>query len=200
MSLRHICAMVASLFVLSGCIPAVITGASAVGYGAAQHRSMGTAVDDAKLHSQIKGNMVRHSASMFTSVDVDVHEGRVFLTGKVIDPQHRIEALRLAWLPVGVREVINEIQLVQKRDLKQSAKDTWITTKVKSQLFNNRAVRSINYGVDTINNVVYLFGLASSLQELESAKHTASTVKGVARVVSHVRVLNDPHRQKYVAE
>src|SRR5690606_17590191 len=114
--------------------------------------------------------------------------GRVLLTGKVNTPDTKVTAVRLAWQPNGVREVIDEIVVTDKDSIGDLTNDTWITTQVKSKLLFNKDVRSINYSVETVNAVVYLIGIARSQAELETATAIASTVKGVKRVISHVRL------------
>ncbi len=177
------------VFVLNGCMAAVLGGSGAVGYGVAQERSFGTAVDDTTISAQIHSAFVQSDVNnLLPKVGVEVHEGRVLLTGVVQKVDHRVEAVRLAWQPRGVKEVINEIQVAEKPSAKIWGQDAWITAQVKGQLLKAKNVRSVNYSVETVNGTVYLIGLANSQAELEEATRVASIVKGVKQVISHIRI------------
>lgn len=188
--------MVVCLGALSGCFAVAAGGAGAVGVTAAQERSVGTAVDDNVIYAEISSLYVQNKFNdLYMNISVAVDEGRVLLTGTVKDPETRVEAVRLAWQPKGVKEVSNEIQVTDKSSIKDIANDTWITAQVRSKLLFNKGIRSINYSVDTVNGVVYLMGLAKDEAELNKATYLASTVKGVRKVVSHVRYYDDERRQ-----
>ena len=182
-------ASAAVLPMLQGCIPVVAGGAAATGVAAAQERTVGGAVDDTTIWAEIKHHYIQADINeLLEDVNVEVNEGRVLLTGSVRDPQTRVDAVKYAWKPNGVKEVINEINVTDKSSLKDLAKDTWITTQIKSKFLLNQDIRSINYYVETINGVVYLLGVAQDQQELDAATNLASTVNGVQRVISYMRM------------
>lgn len=182
-------------FLLSGCLHLVVATAAEVGLAAAQERSVGDAVDDASILVQIKESYLQKDVNeLTTAVSIEVIEGRVFLTGSVHDPATRISAVRLAWQPKGVKEVVNEIQVSKNRDLKQIAKDNAITSQISGKMLMNGDIKSINYSVETVNQIVYLMGIAQNMDELANATQIARTVKGVKSVVSHVRLKDDPLR------
>jgi len=178
------------LFFLNGCIQAALTAVTGVGYSVAQERSVGNAVDDAGILGQIESEYVQKDVNnLFHKIDVQVHEGRVLLTGSVLEPEHRVEAVRLAWQPQGVKEVINEIQVVDKEGTpKDYAIDAWVTTQIKAKLLVSGEIKSINYSVETVNAIVYLMGVAQNQTELDKVTNIASTIKGVKKVISHVRL------------
>ncbi len=181
---------------LGGCVTAAVSGATAVSYAVVQERSVGNAVDDATILTHINSlYLQKHVDEYFSSIDVDVHEGRVLLTGKVPTAEHKVEAVRLAWQPVGVREVINEIIVADKSTVNDYARDAWINAQINGKLLVSRYVRSINYSVEVLDGVVYLFGIAQDKDELDRATQASSTVKGVQKVISHVRLKTDPARQ-----
>lgn len=184
-----------TLAFVTGCVPVVVGGAGGVGTSAVQERSVGGAVDDTTIHTQINSLFIQdHVDDLFHSIGIEVHEGRVLLTGAVKSQEHRIKAVSLAWKPEGVKEVINEIEILDEFPAAQTAKDTWITTQLKSKLLFKEDVRSINYTIATFNGVVYLLGVAQDQEELDLATDTASKVKGVRKVVSHVKLKDDPAR------
>jgi osmotically-inducible protein OsmY len=193
--LRNSIFAVSLLFSLSACAAAVLGGAGTAGYTGVQERSIGGAVDDAVIHAEITSRFIQEDVNkLLVDVGVEVHEGRVLLTGAVKDPETQIDAVRIAWQPKGVKEVINEIQVTDKTTYKDVAKDIWITTQIRSKLLFNKHVRSINYSVETVNGIVYLMGLAQSEEELNTVTHISSTVKGVEKVISHVRSFEDDRR------
>jgi osmotically-inducible protein OsmY len=124
-----------------------------------------------------------------------VHEGRVLLTGKANSQETVIEVVNIAWGIVGVREVINELR-VDARDQPDSyAKDAVISGQVKSRLFLEKNINSVNYTVETVDGVVYMMGIAQDQIELERAAAVAATTSGVRKVVSHVRLKDSEYRR-----
>jgi osmotically-inducible protein OsmY len=186
--------MIALLLPLGGCVAAA-GGAAGTGFTVTQERSAGEIVDDATVWTRINSHYIQKDVNdLFSHVNIEVHEGRVLLTGNVEAPQTKVEAVRLAWQAEGVKEVINEIEVRNKTSLNDSARDTWLTAQVKSKFLLERNMRSVNYTVETVNGVVYLLGIAQDEDELSIATKIASRVKGVKKVVSHVRLKDDPLR------
>jgi len=184
-----------STTLLNGCSP-ILAGSGALGASMLQERSVGDAVNDITIRGEINSFYIQTDVNnIFPDVSIEVHEGRVLLTGQVTDPAYRVEAVRLAWQPRGVKEVINEIEVTSEESSpKQFAADAWISTQAKAKLLLNNRIRSINYTVDTVNSTVYLMGVAQNEEELAEATYEVSIVRGVKRVVSHVRLKDDPKR------
>lgn len=180
---------------LSGCAALIIGGGTEGAVIAAQERSVGNAVDDASILIRIK-NLYAHQdfKDLLANVEIKVVEGRVLLTGNVDKPDSQIEAVRLAWQVDGVKEVINEVQISDKAGFVNYARDLWISTQVKSRLLFAKDIRSINYSIITVNQVVYIMGIAQDQGELDRATYVASTTNSVQRVVSYVRLKDDPRR------
>lgn len=180
-------------FSQSGCEAIILGGAAKVGAVVAEERTVGEAVDDTAIWSEIKSLYLQKNVnSIFSGINVEVKQGRVLLTGQVTNPADRVEAVRLAWQPTGVQEVINEIQITDKASISDAANDIWINTQVNTKLLVEKNVKSINYSVDTINGIVYLMGVAQNEWEMNQTALVASKVKGVKRVISHVQVKKDP--------
>ncbi len=118
----------------------------------------------------------------------------MLLKGAVERPGPRVKAVRLTWQADGVREVINEIQVTDEGGLVNYARDTWISTQLKSKILFDADILSINYNVETVNGTVYLIGIAQSDQELGKVTGHARTIPNVRRVVSHVVLKDDPRR------
>ena len=184
-----------SLFLLTGCITAAIGAGTETAVVAAQERSVGNAVDDAGILLAIKTLYAKQDVKdLLANVEVKSVEGRVLLTGNVDKPDSQIEAVRLAWQVSGVKEVMNEIQISDKSGFWNYTKDVWISSQVRTRLVFGKDIRSINYSVITVNQVVYLMGIAQSEDELARATNVASTTSYVQRVVSYVRLKDDPRR------
>ena len=132
-------------------------------------------------------------------VDVTVNEARILLTGIVQNEKEAQKAVNIAWKVKNVKEVIDEIQVVKRfrifRTSNQYLKDTSITSNIQSKLLFTKNIPSVNYQIITVNNVVYLLGVATSNSELNKVNNIAAKTKGVNRVVSHV-ILKDDNRRK----
>lgn len=180
---------------LSGCVPILVGAGTESAVVVAQERSVGNAVDDAGILLRIKNLYAKQDyKDLLANVEIKVVEGRVLLTGNVDKPDSQIEAVRLAWQVEGVKEVINEVQISDKAGLGNYARDVWISTQVRARLVLAKDVHSINYSVITVNQVVYLMGIAQDQGELDRATYVASTTSYVQRVVSYVRLKDDPRR------
>ena len=193
--MRPIAFLIAGLFMLSGCVPLLVGAGTETAVVVAQERSVGNAMDDAGILIQLKNLYAKQDyKDLLANVEIKVVEGRVLLTGNVDKPDSQIEAVRLAWLVEGVKEVINEIQINDKAGFMNYARDLWISTQIKSRLIFAKDIRSINYSLITVNQVVYLMGIAQSQDELDKVTYIASTTSYVQRVVSYVRMKDDPRR------
>ncbi len=187
--------LVASLLLTSGCIPVLIGAGTETAVVVAQERSVGSAVDDASILIRIKNLYAKQDyKDLLANVEVKSVEGRVLLTGNVDKPESQIEAVRLAWQVDGVKEVINEVQINDKAGIWNYTRDVWISTQIRSRLIITKDIRSINYSVITVNQVVYLTGIAQDQAELDRVTYVASTTNYVQRVVSYVRLKDDPRR------
>lgn len=189
MKFRYAVLLISALSMPS-CTPiGLATGAGAtVGVAAAQEGGVGRAVTDMKIQAQINDLWFRSNVNSFLKLDLTVNQGRVLVTGVVQDPEERVEAIRLAWQPEGVKQVINEVQVANSGGIAGYASDTWITTRLRTALTLDRDVQSINYSIDTVAGVVYLIGVAQSQSELNRVIETARTIPNVKRVVSYVKL------------
>lgn len=176
--------------------PLIAGGVASVGIAAVQERSMGAAVDDAAIQLQIKRRLLEADDDLLVRVSSEVHEGRVLLTGVVPTPEDRVEAVRLTWQADGVLEVLNEIQVADRGGVIDYLRDVRITAQLRFQMLRDRAVSDVNFSVETVNGIVYLMGIARTEAELEKVTTHARNVAGVRKVVSHVRLSDDPRRGK----
>lgn len=173
---------------LGGCVPLVFGGAVVGATVVAQERPVTGAISDTTIQAGIDKRLLEFSVGIFQKVDISVVEGRVLLTGLVPEPQNRLDAARIAWQPNGVKEVINEIEVADRSSLSDAARDTWITTKLRSKITFDDKISGINYTIDTVNQRIYLIGIARSQEELDRVIAYARDIDYVRGVVPYVRV------------
>lgn len=173
---------------LGGCVPLVFGGAAVGATVVAQERPVTGAISDTTIQAGIDKRLLEFSIGIFQKVDISVVEGRVLLTGLVPEPQNRLDAARIAWQPNGVKEVINEIEVADRSSLSDAARDTWITTKLRSKITFDDKISGINYTIDTVNQRIYLIGIARSQEELDRVIAYARDIDYVRGVVPYVRV------------
>ncbi|MEC4593720.1 MULTISPECIES: BON domain-containing protein [Nitrospirillum] len=145
------------------------------------------AVPDGQIDEQIHRLWKEKSPEMNSRLNVTVDRGEVLLTGNARDPDMRVDAVRLAWQADGVRKVLNEIKIADESSLSDSATDAWISTKLWAALLLDGQVRSSNYSIETVNQVVYIMGVARSGVELEAVLQHARELPRVRQVVNYVR-------------
>ena len=178
-----------ALLMVSACAGTMAGGGASVGVAVAQERSVGAALDDTIITSQIISNLYQYDIELLRLVSAEVVEGRVLLTGSVAKPESRVDAVRLTWQVEGVREVLNEIQITEDSGLADFALDTWISTQLRTKLLLDRDIKALNYNVETVNGVIYMIGIARDELELERATNHARTIENVSKVISHMRVM-----------
>ena len=186
-----------SLLALTACAaPGIVAGAVTASLAVAQERSIGTVIDDTAIELQIQHYLLQASDDLFIRVGIEVHEGRVLLTGVVPAPDDRVEAVRQAWQVNGVLEVINEVQVTNRAGITDYLRDVKITSKLRFKMLRDRDIFDVNYTVETVNGIVYLMGMAGSRPELDKVTTHARNIAGVQKVISHVRLSGDDRRGK----
>lgn len=177
---------------LSGCLEAMFAGTAGTVMELAKDRPARDAMSDIRIATSIKGSLMKQGfKKLYTKIKIEVIQGRVLLTGTVDQEEDVIKVVEICWSKEGVTEVINELKQDKnsnKFNLMQYTKDTLITSQIKSKTFLNRDVKFVNYTVITMNNVVYLFGMARSEEELNVVADIASNIRGVEEVISHAKV------------
>jgi osmotically-inducible protein OsmY len=184
---------------LNACIaPMLIGGTAAMGGRVTmQEKTIGESISDTTIWTKIRSGLIHNDIDgLFGSVNIEVNEGKVLLTGSVENKESIISILRIVWQQDGVKDVINELKIIPKEEKSgvfDYTKDSWITTQIKTKLLLNSNVRSVNYGVETIDGTVYLFGIARTQEEIEEVKDVVSSVNGVKEVKSYVRAKKDAY-------
>jgi len=173
---------------LGGCVSMAVGAVATGGVAVAEERSVGTQVDDFTIKVALNEKLFSYDEQLFQDVSIDVTEGRVLLTGKVLEPDDRVDAVRLAWQVEGVKEVINELQVTDTGGIESYLTDVRISNELRADLLFDSEVSSINYNVETVGGIVYLTGIAQNQVELDRVVDHARTIAGVKEVISHVRI------------
>lgn len=159
---------------------------------ATQERGLVKGVDDNLTWIGINERLLRRDQYLFQKVSLQVHEGRVLLTGFVQKPEDRVEATAIAWQSSGVREVMNEIKIGRGLDLGDYSEDAWLINRLRLKLMADRQVRANNFSIDCIRSTIYLMGVAKNDAERQRVIDHARDIAYVHEVVSRVRLADDP--------
>jgi len=155
------------------------------------------AMSDGMIDAAVNKELINHDINMFLNVEIEVVEGRVLLTGSVKKAKYRMDAIKLAWKVLGVREVINEIEVTNKGGIIRYLNDVKIKTQIRYKIIADKKIRSINYNFESVNGTLYIIGIAQNKKELKRVVKHSNDIKGVIKVVSHVMMKDDPRRKKY---
>ena len=159
-------------------------------------RTVGTQIDDSIMQKSLSTKILLLDKSYFISIKSKVLDGRIFLTGKVTDPEEKLRLTKLAWETKGVRSVRNDIKVKEKFNLKQSSKDILITTQLRTALILNKNIKATNYQIDTYKKKIYIYGIAMSNEEKDLVLSEAKAVTDVKKVVASIMLVEDLRIQK----
>ncbi len=177
--------------VLGGCVGVVVGGMAAAaggGYVVGQERGADGLVSDFAIATDIRKALAKADPNLDAAVTATVYDRRVLLTGQVLAPEMKMAATRLARENPHVRAIYDEIEVTGDGTFFDDAKDTWISTQVRSEMVLDPDIRGVNYLIETENGAVYLIGMARTQHELGRVTDIARRVRGVKRVVSYVEV------------
>jgi osmotically-inducible protein OsmY len=177
------------LFGLTRCTTTtVVCGGVVAAASALREKSVMETVSDTVLSKKVSTSIYKIDPDVHATIGINVQEGEVLLTGVAPSEHLKSKVVQAVWKIKGVKQVYNDIDISDTPPIKNYAKDAWITSKIKTKLIANSKVRSLNYSIKTVNNVVYIFGIARSKEELETVYNIASYIPGVLRVMSYVRL------------
>ena len=135
---------------LSGCVGTASKGIFGTGVSIAlDPRSIGTQIDDSVMQKNLSARLILRDKNYLLSLNTKVLDGRIFLTGKVDNPEEKLQITKLAWETKGVRSVKNDIKVKEDFNFKQSAKDLLITSQLRTAIIFNKKVKATNYQIDT---------------------------------------------------
>lgn len=192
---NYLLALVLSMPLLLGACGGlgVATSVGAVGgIAAAREGGLRQTAVDTRISLEISELWFKYDVDAFRKLNLTVEQGRALVTGVVQNPDHRVEAVRLAWQPDGVVQVINEVRVADSDGISGFARDTWISGALRTKLIFDKDVQSINYTIDTVQGTVYLMGIAQDRVELNKVIAHARDTSYVRQVVSYVKMAGEP--------
>ena len=128
--------------------------------------------------------MVLLDKKYLISVKSKVLDGRIFMTGKVDDPEDKLRLTKLAWETDGARSVRNDLKVKEQFNFKQSAKDILISSQLRTALIIDKEIKATNYQIDTYKNKIFIYGIAFTSEEKDMFNHSVSAVKQLNEVAS----------------
>ena len=196
MKLKVLIFILITLF-MSGCTGVSSKGIFGTGVSVAlDPRSLGTQIDDSIMQKNLSARILLQDKKYFLSVKSKVLDGRIFLTGKVDDPEEKLQITKLAWETEGARSVRNDIKIKEEFDLKQSAKDVLITSQLRTALILNKEIKATNYQIDTYKKKIYVYGIALTSDEKELVVKEAKEILDVEDVIASILIVDDLRIQK----
>ena len=159
-------------------------------------RTVGMQIDDTIMQKNLVARLTLSEKKYFLTVQIEILDGRIFLTGKVDEPEEKIKITKMAWETKGVRSVKNAIAIKGKSNFKSTAKDILITSQLRTALIFNKTVKSGNYTLETINKKVYIFGIAENDEEKKEAIEEAKKIYDVDEVIPTIYLVSELSRNK----
>ena len=159
-------------------------------------RSLGTQIDDSIMHKNLVTRLTLKDKNYFLSINTKVLDGRIFLTGKVDNPEEKLKITKLAWETNGVRSVKNDIKIREEFNFKSSAKDLLITSQLKTAMIFNKNIKASNYNVDTYKKKIFIYGIALTSDERKEVINEAKQILDVEGVVASILLVEDLRIQK----
>jgi len=186
-----------SFLFITGCVGVSSTGVFGTGVSIAlDPRTIGTQIDDSIMQKNLIARLSLKDKNYFLKIKVKTLDGRIFLTGKVKDPEEKLHITKLAWETSGVRSVKNDIKIKEDFNFKQSAKDLLITSQLRTALILNKNIKSTNYNVDTYKKKIFIYGIALTADEREEVLSEAKQILDVEKVITSILLVQDLRIQK----
>ena len=183
--------------VFTGCVGISSTGIFGTGVSIAiDPRSLGTQIDDTVMQKNLLARLALRDKTYLISVNTKVLDGRIFLTGKVNDPEEKLQITKLAWETKGARSVRNDIKIKEDFNFQQSAKDLLITSQLRSALIFNKKIKSRNYKIDTYKKKIFIYGISLTEDERQEVINEAKEILDVEDVIASIVLLEDLRIQK----
>ena len=159
-------------------------------------RTIGMQIDDTIMQKNLSARLALTDKKYFLSVQSEVRDGNIFLSGKVDEPEEKIKITKLAWETNGVRSVKNAITIKGQTNFKSTAKDILITSQLRSALIFNKKTKARNYTLETINKNIYIFGIAMDQEEKKEVINEANKIYDVNKVYPSIYLATELSRSK----
>ena len=185
------------LVLLSACVGSSSSGVFGTGVSVAlDPRTLGTQIDDSIMQKNLQARLTLSEKKYLLKISVKVLDGRIFLGGNVDEPEEKLNITKMAWETKGARSVKNNIAIKQKFSFKNVAKDILITSQLRTALIISKSVKAANFNIDTINQKIYVFGIAYDENEKKEIIQEAKQIVDVQEVVTSILMVSDLSRQR----
>ena len=182
---------------LSACVGSSSSGIFGTGVSVAlDPRTLGTQIDDSIMQKNLQARLTLTEKKYLVKISVKVLDGRIFLGGKVDEPEEKLKITKMAWETKGARSVKNNIAIKQKFSFKNAVTDVLITSQLRTFLILNKNVKAANFNIDTINQKIYVFGIAYDENEKREIIQEAKQIVDVKEVVTSILMVSDLSRQR----
>ena len=184
-------------FIFNSCVGTGSKGVFGTGVSIAlDPRSLGTQIDDSIMQKSLATRLIILNKNYILSVNTKVLDGRIFLTGKVENPEEKLNITKIAWETVGVRSVRNDIKIKHPFNFKQSAKDLLISSQMRTAMILNKNIKSTNYNIDTYKKKIFIYGIAITKDERQEVIDEAKNILDVKEVIASIFLVEDLRIQK----
>ncbi len=196
MKIKLIITILLGIF-LNSCVGVSSHGIFGTGVSVAlDPRTVGTQMDDSIMQKNLAARILIKDKKYVLAVKSKVLDGRIFLTGKVENPEEKLQITKLAWETKGARSVKNDIKIKEKFNFKRSAKDVLITSQLRTALILNKNIKATNYQIDTYKKKIYVYGIALTSEEKELVISEANEILDVEDVIPSILLVEDLRIQK----
>jgi len=159
-------------------------------------RTIGMQIDDTIMQKNLSARLALADKKYFISIQSEVLDGRIFLSGKVDEPEEKIKITKMAWETKGVRSVKNAITIKGQSNFKSTAKDILITSQLRTALIFNKKTKSRNYTLETVNKNIYIFGIATDEEEKKEVINEANKIYDIKEVIPSIYLASELSRNK----
>jgi len=186
-----------TLILLNSCVGSSTRGIFGSGVSVAlDPRTLGTQIDDSIMQKNLKTRLVLIEKKYIVQLSVKVLDGRIFLGGKVDEPEEKLKITKMAWETKGARSVKNNIHIKQKFSFKNTAIDVLISSQLRTALILNKNIKASNFNIDTVNQITYVFGIAYTEDEKKEIIQEAKQIVDLKELVTSILLVSDLSRQK----
>ncbi len=195
--MKKILIILSVLIILSSCVGSSTSGVFGSGVSIAlDPRTLGTQIDDSIMQKNLQARLILLEKKYFIKLSIKVLDGRIFLGGKVDEPEEKLRITKMAWETKGVRSVKNNIKIKQEFSFKNIAIDVLITAQLRTALILNKNVKAANFNIDTVNKKTYIFGIAYTEDEKKEIIQEAKQIVDLKELVTSILLVSDLSRQR----
>ena len=180
------------LFIITGCVGTSSTGVFGTGVSIAfAPRTIGTQIDDSIMQKNLSAKLINMNTNYILSDKTKVLDGRIFITGKVDTIEEKLKITKLGWEIKGARSVKNDLQIKDKFNFQQAAKDILITSQLRAAMIINKKIKSVNYNIDTYKKKIYVYGISQDEEERAEVINEAKQILDVEDVITSILLIED---------